>query len=74
MAKSSRLDFILAITDYFHGHWEDLGWGRLPGSQVLVGLAISELSSKIADAGLRSSIQSAAAQVVAKNASAMVKR
>lgn len=74
MAKSSRLDFILRLTDYFQGHWEDLGWGRLPGTQVLIALAVDELSTRISDAGLRSQIQSAAKQVVAKNAGSIVKR
>jgi len=74
MAKTSRLDFILRLTDYFHGHWEDPGWGRMPASQVLIALALDELGSKISDAGLRKSIQSAAAEVVAKNVGGMMKR
>ena len=75
MANSgSRLDFILRLTDYFHGHWEDPSWGRRPGSQVLIALAIDVLSSKISDAGLRGQIQSAAGAVVAKNAGSMVRR
>lgn len=75
MAQSrSRLDFILRLTDYFHGHWEDPGWGRLPGTQVLIALAVSELSSKLTDAAAKSQIQNAASSVVAKNAGGMVRR
>ena len=75
MARSeSRLDFILRLTDYFHGHWEDPSWGRMPSSQVLIALAVDVLSSKIIDAALRGRIQSAAGEVVAKNAGSMVKR
>lgn len=75
MAQSkSRLDFILRLTDYFHGHWEDPEWGKRPGSQILIALAVSELSSKIADAAVRNQIQAAAGSVVAKNAGGMVRR
>jgi hypothetical protein len=75
MAQSkSRLDFILRLTDYFHGHWEDPSWGRLPGTQVLVALAVSELSAKITDAAARAQIQNAARAVVSKNAGGIVGR
>ena len=72
--NKSRLDFLLALTDYFHGHYEDLGWGRLPASQILIAVAINELSGRISDAGLRSQIQDASKQVVAKNAASIVQR
>lgn len=74
MAKfKNRLDFLLHLTDYFHGHWEDLGWGRRPENQILIHLAIAELSNQVADAELKKAIQgatqkgvAAAGQIVAK--------
>jgi hypothetical protein len=27
-AIKNRQDFILWVTDFFHGHWEDPNWGR----------------------------------------------
>jgi hypothetical protein len=75
MAQSrSRLDFILRLTDYFNGHWEDPSWGRLPGTQVLVALAVNELSARITDAAARAQIQTAARAVVSKNAGGIVGR
>jgi len=47
---NSRLEFILQITDYFKGHWEDPEWGRRPANQVLIALAVRELAQGIQDA------------------------
>lgn len=30
MLSKQALDFILHVTDYFKGHWEDPEWGRRP--------------------------------------------
>ncbi len=67
----SRLDFVLQVTDYFKGHWEDPGWGRLPANQALIALAIRELASGIADAGLKKQINDAADKAIARNAAAV---
>ncbi len=56
----NRLDFLLHLTDYFHGHWEDPEWGRRVENQVLIHLAISELAAKVSDADLKQAIQGAA--------------
>lgn len=70
MLSKAALDFILHITDYFHGHWEDPEWGKLPVNQLLMGLAIRELASGIQDPEVRSQIHAAADRVVAKNSQA----
>ncbi len=67
MLSKAGLDFILHITDYFNGHWEDPEWGRMPVNQTLIAVAIRELGDGIQDATLRGQIQAAANQVVAKN-------
>ncbi len=67
LSKSAR-DFILHITNYFHGHWEDPGWGRMPVNQLLIGLTIHELANGIEDAELRGQIHAAAEKAIAKNA------
>ena len=66
MAKfKDRLDFLLHITDYFHGHWEDPGWGSRAENQVLIHLAIAELAEKVSNAELKKTIQGAAQKGVA---------
>jgi hypothetical protein len=72
LTKEAR-DFILHITNYFDGHWEDPDWGRRPENQLLVGLAIRALSSGIAEARNREQIHGAANEVVAKNAQLVAK-
>jgi hypothetical protein len=67
------LDFILHITNYFHGHWEDPEWGRMPVNQLLVGLAIRELADGIQDATIRSQIHTAANKAIAKNSQVATK-
>jgi len=67
MLSKAALDFILRITDYFHGHWEDPEWGRMATTQILVAVAIRELGDGIQDANLRGQIQAAANQVIAKS-------
>jgi hypothetical protein len=63
----AALDFILHITNYFHGHWEDPEWGRMPVNQLLIGLAIRELAEGIEDAAIRGQLHTAANKVIAKN-------
>jgi hypothetical protein len=37
MLSAAARDFMLHVTNYFHGHWEDPEWGKRPVNQVLVG-------------------------------------
>jgi hypothetical protein len=67
----SRLDFVLQITDYFKGHWEDPGWGRQPANQALIALAIRELAGGMTDAGLQKQINDAADKAIARSAAAV---
>ncbi len=67
----SRLDFVLQITNYFNGHWEDPDWGRRPANQVLIALAIRDLASGVGDAALQKQILDAADKAIAKNAAAV---
>jgi hypothetical protein len=70
---TSRLDFILRLTDWFHGHWEDPEWGKQPASQILIAVAIRELASKVHDADLRGQIHAATDKAIAKNSQQFAK-
>lgn len=72
LSKSAR-DFILHITNYFHGHWEDPEWGRRPVNQILVSLAIRELANGIQDSETRDQIHTITDKVVSLNAQRVVK-
>jgi len=69
LSKAARA-FILQVTHYFDGHWEDPEWGRMPINQILVGLAIRELANGILDTEVRSQIHAAADRAIAKQARA----
>lgn len=73
MAVQSRLDFILQITHFFHGHWEDPEWGKLPVNQVLIGVAIRELAAGILDKEIKGQINTAVDKTIAKNSQAIAK-
>ena len=73
MLSKNRLDFILRLTDWFHGHWEDPEWGKYPSTQILIALAVRELATGIQDPETRGSMHSAADKIVAKNSQAMIK-
>ncbi len=73
LSKSAR-DFILHITNYFHGHWEDPEWGRRPVNQILVSLAIRELANGIQDAETREQIHNITDKVVSINAQRVVNK
>jgi len=73
MLSRSGLEFILRLTDWFHGHWEDPEWGRHPTSQILIAVAIHELASGIQDADLRGQIQAIANKVVIKGSQVVAK-
>ncbi|MES2073859.1 MAG: hypothetical protein V4488_26130 [Pseudomonadota bacterium] len=70
MLSKTAKDFILHITNYFHGHWEDPEWGKQPVNQLLIGLAVKELANGIHDVELKGHIQSAAEKLVTKNSQA----
>ncbi len=53
MLTKAGLEFLLRITDYFHGHWEDPGWGHRPANQVLILSSVQTLAGGIADEGVR---------------------
>lgn len=67
----SRLDFVLQVTNYFNGRWEDPEWGRRPENHALVGLAIRELATGIGDAALQKQITAAADKAIAKGVAAV---
>jgi hypothetical protein len=67
MLSKAALDFILHITDYFHGHYEDPEWGRMPATQILVAVAIRDLAGGIHDKEMRGQMTAAADKVVAMN-------
>jgi len=67
MLSKSALDFILRLTDWFHGHWEDPEWGKRATSQILIAVAVRELASGIHDVELRDHMNMAADKVIAKN-------
>lgn len=64
MSSKDRMDFILRLTDWFHGHWEDPEWGKRPTTQILVALAVRELANVIQDKVLREQIQGGADKVI----------
>lgn len=66
MLTKDALDFLLRLTDWFHGHWEDPEWGKRPTTQILIALAIHDLATGIQDAELRGQIRAAADKVVVK--------
>lgn len=49
-----------------HG-WEDPSWGHIPTNQVALGLALHELSSRLANPELKDQLQHIAQKVVADN-------
>jgi protein-disulfide isomerase len=69
----NRLDFLLHLTNYFHGHWEDPEWGRRAENQVLIHVAISELAAKISNAELKQVIQEATQKGISTAGQAVVK-
>jgi hypothetical protein len=73
MLTKEGLDFILHITNYFHGHWEDPGWGRAPLNQVLIQLTAMTLAEGIEDAGVRADLQGALGKGVANAAQAVAR-
>jgi hypothetical protein len=73
MLSKSAMDFILRLTDWFHGHWEDPEWGKRPTTQILIAIAVRDLATGIQDVEFRGQIQAAADKVVAKNSQVVSK-
>jgi hypothetical protein len=73
MLSKSALDFILRLTDWFHGHWEDPEWGKRASTQILIAIAVRDLATGIQDEELRKQIQTAADNVVVKNSHMITK-
>jgi hypothetical protein len=73
MLSKTALDFILRLTDWFHGHWEDPEWGKRPSSQILIAIAVRDLAAGVQDVELRGQIHAAADKVIAKNSQVVQK-
>jgi hypothetical protein len=73
MLSKAAMDFLLRLTDWFHGHWEDPEWGKRPTTQILIALALRDLATGLHDADLRGQIQTAADKVIAKNSQAVTR-
>lgn len=72
MLTKEGLEFLLRITDFFHGHWEDPEWGKRPLNQILLMLSTHMLAGGIADSALRQQIQEAAAKGIAETAQSLL--
>lgn len=57
MLTKDQLQFILRLTDFFHGHWEDPEWGKRPMNQLLIQLSTHTLANGIAEKGVRTAVQ-----------------
>lgn len=53
-AIKNRQDFILWVTDYLHGHWEDPNWGR---RQVIYQNFVKAAAEKMDNVEVRKAIQ-----------------
>ncbi len=74
MLTKKGLEFLLRITDYFGGHWEDPGWGQRPMSQILVNLSLHQLAEGIADDEARAQVQRIAEKEIAGAAQVILRR
>ncbi|MDR3086334.1 MAG: hypothetical protein LBU45_00025 [Azoarcus sp.] len=74
MLSKTAQDFILHVTNWFHGHWEDPEWGRHPATQIVIGLTLRDLATTLEDTELRAQIQAAADKIVAKNSQVLIKQ
>ena len=73
MLTKAGLEFLLRITDYFDGHWEEPGWGQRPINQVLVLLSTHTWAEGVADTEVRGQIQGAIEKAMAEAAQKVVK-
>ena len=70
----ASMKFVLSITDYMKGHWEDPEWGRMPANQILIALAVRDLASGIQDSDLRTQLHAAADKAIALNSHAVARQ
>ncbi|QOJ23695.1 MAG: hypothetical protein HRU78_08545 [Gammaproteobacteria bacterium] len=73
MLSKAGFEYLLRLTDWFHGHWEDPEWGKRPTTQIMIALAVRDLASGIQDAELRAQINAASDKIVAKNSQLVAK-
>lgn len=73
MFTKDQLDFILRLTDYFHGHYEDPEWGKRIGNQALVIAATTTFASAIADHETRATVLNALDAAMVKTAQNVTK-
>ncbi len=62
MLTKEGLQFVLRLTDYFGGHWEDPSWGRRAVNQTLLLTSIGTLVEGVADEEARRALQTAVAR------------
>lgn len=65
MLTKQGLEFLLRITDYFGGRWEDPGWGQQPINQVLVMLSAHTMAGGIEDDKARREVQGTLEKAIA---------
>ncbi len=73
MLTKESLDFLLRMTDYFNGKWEDPEWGKRPINQVLISLSAHTMAIGIADIKARNKIQGNIEKVITEAAQKAVK-
>ncbi|MCL2161813.1 MAG: hypothetical protein FWH56_08040 [Betaproteobacteria bacterium] len=74
MRSQEDMDFILSITDWFNGRWEDPDWGKRPTTQILVALVVRELAMVIQDAELRGQIHASVDKVIINSGQIAIKQ
>ena len=75
MLSKEALEFILEMTDFMHGHYEDPEWGRdfgRPVSQILVALGAHVFAEAINNKEARNQIQRVARQSIASFANQVI--
>jgi hypothetical protein len=73
MLTKEGLEFLLKITDYFKGHWEDPDWGQKPINQVLITLSAHTLAGGIAETKAQRQVQEAIEKAMTDAAQQVVK-
>lgn len=71
MLTREGLQFLLRITDYFGGKWEDPGWGQRAANQLLLLASVETLVGGIADAEVRRNLQQTLDRAIASTAQGM---
>jgi hypothetical protein len=74
MLTKKGLEYLLRITDYFNGRWEDPGWGQQPANQVLILSSVHTLAGGIDNAATRRQVQGIVEEAMTKAAQEVVKK